>query len=313
MIFTKMFAAPDPLPSWNDGPSKNAIINFVRAVTSPGTVFVPLADRIAVFDEDGTLWVEQPMYTEVVFAIQMVLGLSVQHPDWAKKKPFSTIIDGDLEGIKSFTAHDIALLIAATHTGMDIDKFHDLVASWLKVSKHPRFQKLYTELIYKPMLEVMDYLKQNQFQVFIVSGGGQEFMRSFADSLYQLPPGHIIGSTGKVKYEYKNGKPLLEKIPEVLFVNDKQGKPEGINLFIGKKPIIAFGNSTGDQQMLEWTQSNNTKTLNMLVNHDDPVREYAYGPNSKIGTFSVDLMNEAHKQGWHIISMKNDWKEIFAP
>lgn len=310
---TGIVAHSDPLPSWNEGSTKNAILNYMKEITQEGGAnYIALQDRIATFDEDGTMWVEQPLYTEYVYSLERVKALAPDHPEWKTTEPFKSILTGDFEAVKDFDMHDIELLIGATHAGMTIEQFHQEVRNWLKVAQHPRFKKPYTELVYQPMLEVMQFFKDNQFQVYIVSGGGQEFMRSFAEKLYGLPSGHIIGTTGKVKYEYRDGHPVLLKLPEVLFINDKVGKPAGINLVIGKRPVAAFGNSIGDQQMLEWTQSNKLKTIQLLVHHDDAVREYAYGPNSKIGTFSNALMEEANKRGWVIISMKNDWKVIFT-
>lgn len=314
LSMVRSICAIDPLPSWNEGDAKKAILEFVRETTTPDIPnYIPHNERIAVFDNDGTLWVEQPLYTEYVFAIDNIKDLSVKHPEWKKEEPFKAILSGDTHSIRNYDAHDFGMLIAATHTGMTLEEFHQMVNRWLSYAKHPRYQRPYTHLVYQPMIEVMQLLKDNEFHVYIVSGGGQEFMRAFAEKLYHLPPSHIIGTTGKVKYEFVGGKPVLKKIPQLLFVDDKQGKPEGINLFIGKRPVIAFGNSVGDQQMLEWTQSNKKwKTLQLLVHHDDDEREYAYGPNSEVGTFSEALMSEAKEQRWIVISMKNDWRIIFS-
>ena len=305
-------AVSDPLPSWNEGATKESIINFVKEVTDEGSKnYIPPKNRIATFDEDGTLWVEQPLYAEFFFALETIKSLAPEHPELANKEPFKSILSGDADAIKNLNEHDMEQLIGITHSGMTLDEFHQRVNDWLKKATHPRFKKPFTDLVYQPMLEAMQLLRDNQFLIFIASGGGQEFIRVFAEQLYGTPPGHIIGTTGKVKYEYRDGHPVLIKLPEVLFVDVNGGKPEGINLIIGQRPVIAFGNSTGDQQMLEWTQGNKGKTLELLVHHDDPVREYAYGPDSKIGTFSVALMDEAKKQNWKVISMKNDWKVIF--
>jgi len=302
----------DPLPSWNSGPAKAKIIQFIHDVTQEGGKdYIPVEDRIVAFDEDGTLWVEQPIYTEFFYAIESIKIMASQHPEWQTKEPFKTILAGDLEGIKNFYPYEMVELMAATHAGMALDQFHEKVAAWLKSALHPRYKRPFTDLVYQPMLEVMELFRKHEFQIYIVSGGGQEFMRVFAEGLYQLPPSHIIGTTGKLKYAYNNGHPQLFKLPELLFINDKQGKPEGINLMIGKRPVAAFGNSIGDQQMLEWTQENKGRTLEYLVHHDDSIREYAYGPNSKVGTFSTALMDEAKEKGWEVISMKNDWKVIF--
>lgn len=309
-------ATQDPLPSWNETPTKKKILGFIKQIIDPSSShFVKPEDRIAAFDEDGTLWVEQPLYTEFFFAIQRIKEMTPNHPEWNNIQPFQAIISNDLGTIKKFSPEEIVKLIAVTHSGMSIDEFHTLVKDWMNKAIHPRYKKNFTELVYQPMREVMDLLKSHGFSIYIVSGGGQEFMRAFAEKLYGIPPGHIIGTTGKVKYQYNTGSPELEKLPSILFVNDKEGKPEGMNLIIGKRPIIAFGNSVGDQQMLEWTQANpenSRNSLQILIHHDDARREYAYGANSKIGTFSDQLMTEAIKNRWIVVSMKNDWKTIFS-
>jgi phosphoglycolate phosphatase-like HAD superfamily hydrolase len=306
------WAAIDPLPSWNEGANKSAIIGFINDVTKEGGEFyIRPEDRVVTFDEDGTLWVEHPIYTEMLFAFDRVKALAPNHPEWANIEPYKSIIAGDFGAIKGFEAKDIEELIAATHTGMTLNEFHETVNQWLKIAVHPRFKKPFTELVYLPMLEVMQLFKDNQFQVFIASGGGQEFMRSFAERLYGLPPGHIIGTAGQMQYQYQNGNPVLLKVPKLMFIDDKSGKPEGINLMIGKIPVAAFGNSIGDKEMLEWTQLTKGKSLQFLVHHDDAVREYSYGPDTKVGTFSDALMEEAKAKGWHVVSMKNDWKVIF--
>lgn len=302
----------DPLPSWNEGIAKKTILDFVSEVTKEGSdAYIPEEDRIVTFDEDGTLWVEQPLYVEFFYTLDALKELAKTNPKWANLEPYRTILSGNLQAISSIKEHEIVQMVAMTHAGMTVENFHQKVNSWISTTLHPRFKKPFTSLVYKPMLEVMQLFKDNDFKAYIVSGGGQEFIRSFAERVYGLKPGRIIGTAGKVKYEYIQGNPALLKIPEILFIDDKTGKPEGINLIIGQKPVAAFGNSIGDRQMLEWTQSNNTKTIELLVHHDDPVREYAYGPDSKIGTFSDDLMEEAIQRKWIVISMKNDWKVIF--
>lgn len=302
----------DPLPSWQNGTAKNSIIQFVKdVIQKDGENFIPQEERIATFDQDGTLWVEQPIYTQLFFAIDRVKIQASKHPEWQYKEPFKSILSNDHKALKKLTEKDIELIIAATHTGMSVDEFQKIVSAWLEKSIHPKFRKPFTDLVYQPMLEVIQLLKLNGFKTYIVSGGGQEFMRVYAEKVYGIPPEQIIGSTGKVKYEYRNGQPILLKLPEVLFIDDKTGKPEAINLFIGRRPIAAFGNSTGDQQMLEWTQGSKGKHLELLVHHDDAEREYAYGEDSKIGTFSKSLMDEAREKGWIVVSMKNDWKTIF--
>ncbi len=302
----------DVLPSWNDGVAKRSIIQFVKDVTDQANeAYIKPEDRIATFDEDGTLWVEQPLYAQVFFAIDSLKSRAFQHPEWKNREPFKTILSGNLEALQKLSPKDIEHILAFTHTGMTVEEFHQQVSNWLEKAVHPRFKRPFTELVYQPMLEVIQLLRDNQFDIYIVSGGGQEFIRAFAEKVYKIPPSHVIGTASKVKYEYRNGHPVLLKAPSLLFVDDKAGKPEGINLIIGKRPVAAFGNSIGDQQMLEWTQDGPGKRLELLVYHDDAAREYAYGPNSTIGTFTVVLMDEAIKQGWIVVSMKNDWKIIF--
>ena len=297
----------DPLPSWNDGPIKEALLKFVEDAEA-----IPVAERIAVFDQDGTLWVEQPLYTQVFFALDSIKALADKHPSWKNEEPFKTILEGKYHEFKNFTAADIEKIMIATHSGMTVEEYAERVKNWMVTARHPRYDRPFTQLIYQPMLEVINLLKQNQFQVYIVSGGGQEFIRTYAEKVYGIPPQNVIGTAGKLQYHYQEGDPVLKKLPEVLFVDDKAGKPEAINLFIGRRPVAAFGNSVGDQQMLEWTQASPTPRFELLVHHDDPEREYAYGPDSKIGRFSEALMQEANAQGWHVVSMKNDWKEIFS-
>lgn len=305
--------AADPLPSWNEGQPKKAIMQFINETTSPGSKdYRAPKDRIAVFDQDGTLWVEQPIYTQFFFAIDTIQELAKKNPSWKNKEPFQSIIEGDLEKIQNFSIQDIEKIIAISHTNTTVKEFKDNVRSWLNKTVHPRFKKTYTELIYQPMLEVIKYFNDHGYKVYIVSGGGQEFIRTYSEKSYGIPPEQVIGSVGKVKYEYRNGRPTLVKIPEVFFIDDKTGKPEAINFFIGKRPAAAFGNSDGDQQMLEWSQSSKGKSFQLLVHHDDPVREYKYDTSSKVGTFSQALMEEAKKNGWVIVSMKNDWKVVFS-
>lgn len=305
--------AQDPLPSWNEGCVKRAIIQFVSDTTRPESKYcVNLEDRIVVFDQDGTLWVEQPLYTQLNFAFDQIKALASTHPEWKNREPYQAIIDDNFEKIKKFPVQDIEKIIAATHANMTVEEFKVCVEKWLENAVHPRFQKSYTKLIYKPMLEVIQYFKSHGYKAYIVSGGGQEFIRVYSEKVYGIPAEQIIGSTWRVKYEYQDGKPSLMMLPEVLFISDKTGKPEAINLIIGKKPVAAFGNSDGDRQMLEWSESSNGKSFQLLVHHDDPIREYQYDVDSKIGTFSLVLKEEALKKGWHIVSMKNDWKVIFS-
>jgi phosphoserine phosphatase len=307
-------AQTDPLPSWNEGPTKQAIVEFVKATTDQASPkFVPPEARIATFDNDGTLWVEQPIYTQVTFAIDRVVALAPKHPEWKEQEPFKAILGRDREAMAKFTLQDIEKIVAVTHSGMTVEAFAGIVKEWVAGAKHPRFKRPYTELVYQPMLEVMKYLRANGYRTYIVTGGGQEFVRAIAESVYGVPPEQVIGTAGQTKYGYgKDGKPTLVNVPKVLLIDDKAGKPEAINFFIGRRPYAAFGNSTGDQQMLEWTQGGDGARLMVLVHHDDATREYAYGPTSKIGSFPDALMAEAKKRGWVVISMKNDWKRIFA-
>ena len=305
--------AQDPLPSWNDTAPKKAIIAFVEKVTKErSSDFVPPNERIATFDNDGTLWCEQPMYFQLFFALDRVKMLAPQHPEWKTKEPFASLLKGDVKGALAGGEHAILEIIVATHAGMTTAEFEKIVADWIATAKHPKFKRPYTECIYQPMVELLAYLRANGFKTFIVSGGGIEFMRPWTEKVYGVPPEQVVGSSIKTKYEMRDGKPALMRLPEMNFIDDKAGKPVGINSHIGRRPIAAFGNSDGDQQMLEWTQAGSGARLMMLVHHDDAAREFAYGAESKIGTFSDALMVEAKKDGWTVISMKDDWKTIFA-
>jgi hypothetical protein len=306
-------SAQDPLPSWNDGPVKQAIVSFVEKVTKDGSPdFVPPPERVATFDNDGTLWCEQPMYFQLFFALDRVKTLAPQHPEWKTKEPFASLLKGDVKGALAGGEHAILEIIVATHAGMTTAEFEKIAADWIATAKHPKFKRPYTECIYQPMVELLAYLRANGFKTFIVSGGGIEFMRPWTEKVYGVPPEQVVGSSIKTKYEMRGGKPVLMRLPEMNFIDDKAGKPVGINSHIGRRPIAAFGNSDGDQQMLEYTQGGDGARLMMLVHHDDAAREFAYGAESKIGTFSDALMAEAKKSGWIVISMKDDWKKIFA-
>jgi phosphoglycolate phosphatase-like HAD superfamily hydrolase len=303
---------------WNDGPARQAILNFVQAVTdkSKPTYVLP-EDRIATFDQDGTLWVEHPLYTQAMFALDRVRILAPSHPAWKNKQPFSAVLAVDQAAIARFSEHDWTEIIAATHAGMSTEEFLDIVTKWLATARHPVFKRPYTELIYQPMLEVMEYLRANGFRTYIVTGGGQEFVRAYAQRVYGVSPEQVIGSSIVTDYAVENGKPELMRVPRVFFIDDGKGKAIGINLFIGKRPYAAFGNSEGDREMLEWTGAGDGVPLKMLVHHDDARREFAYGPagglpDTKVGTFPDSLMNEAKDNGWTIISMKRDWKQIFS-
>jgi phosphoglycolate phosphatase-like HAD superfamily hydrolase len=304
----------DPLPSWNDGPAKKAIRDFVRATTDATSPrFVPPEQRIATFDQDGTLWVEQPIYTQAMFAFHQVKELASKHPEWKDQEPFRSIVSGDRAAMAKFTIQDFAHVVAATHSGMSDEEFRAMVKQWLATAKHPRFHRPYTELVYQPMREAIQYLRASGFKTYIVTGGGQEFVRVYAEMVYGVPPEQVIGSAGKTKYTYgKDGKPMLVKLPELLILDDGTGKPETINLVIGRRPYAAFGNSDGDRQMLEWTQAGDGARLMMLVHHDDAGREYAYDTKSHVGIFSDALMAEAKGRGWTVISMKTDWNRVFA-
>jgi phosphoserine phosphatase len=308
----------DPLPSWNDGPTKRAILELVRAATDrTGARFVAAEDRIATFDQDGTLWVEHPLYTQAMFALDRVRVLAPTHPDWKKTEPFKSILAGDTAAIARLPESDWETILAATHAGMTTDAFVDDVGRWFVTARHPRFHRPYTDLVYQPMLEAMRLLRANGFKTYIVTGGGQEFVRAYAARVYDVPPEQVIGSTLLTRFEAHEGRPALLREPKVFLIDDRGGKPVAINLFIGKRPIVAFGNSSGDAEMLRWTEAAPGARLMVLVNHDDDVREYAYGPagglpDTKVGAFPQALMDEAKKSGWQVVSMKNDWNHIFA-
>jgi len=307
-------AADDPLPSWNDGKAKQSIVDFVAKVTKEGSPdFVPVAARIATFDNDGTLWAEQPLYFQLFFALERVKALAPQHPEWQTKEPFASLLKGDVKAALAGGERAIVEIVMATQAGMTIEEFDKIVQDWIATAKHPKTGRLLTEMVYQPMLELLGYLRANGFKTFIVSGGGIEFMRPWTEKVYGIPPEQVVGSSGKLKFEMRDGKPVLVKLPELDFIDDKVGKPIGIQQHIGRRPIAAVGNSDGDQQMLEWTQGGGGARLMMLVHHDDAVREFAYGAESHIGTFSDALMAEAKKSGWTVISMKDDWKTIFPP
>src|SRR5438874_3565521 len=305
--------AQDQLPSWNDGATKKSITDFIAKVTTEGSPdFVPPNARIATFDNDGTLWCEQPLYFQLLFALDRVKTLAPQHPEWKTKEPFASLLKGDVKGALAGGERTMLEIIIVTHAGMTTADFEQIVKDWIATAKHPKFKRPYTECIYQPMVELLAYLRANGFKTFIVSGGGIEFMRPWTEKVYGIPPEQVVGSSIKTKYEMRDGKPVLMRLPEMNFIDDKAVKPVGINEHIGRRPIAAFGNSDGDQQMLEWTQAGSGARLMMLVHHDDAAREFTYGAESKIGTFSDALMVEAKKDGWTVISMKDDWKTIFA-
>ena len=315
-------AQTDPLPSWNEGAAKKAIVEFVQATTTQGSPkFVPPAERIATFDQDGTLWVSHPMYSQVMFVLDRVPAVVKAKPDLAKVAPFSTVLEilkGDRAAVAKLTMPDLEKLVAATSTGMSVDEFQAEAKKWLAEARDPRWKKPYTELTYLPMQEVLKYLRANGYKTYIVTGGGQDFVRVYSEAVYGVPPEQVVGSALGTRYGYdKGGKPFLTKEPKLLLNDDNAGKPEGIHLMIGRRPYAAFGNSTGDRQMLEYTKAGDGARLSMLVLHDDAKREYAYGPakglpNTKVGTFPQGLYDEAMKQGWIVISIKDDWKRVFA-
>jgi phosphoserine phosphatase len=313
------FAQPnDPLPSWSAGPAKQAILDFVRTTTDKrGSNYVPPEDRIAVFDQDGTTWVEHPIYSQVLFAYDRVAVLAPQYPEWKTIQPFRAVLARDKAAMEKFTTKDLEAIIMATHTGMSVETFQKIAENWMATAMHPRFHKRITEMVYQPMLEVMRYLRVNGYRNYIVTGGGQDFVRSYARQVYGIPPEHIIGTALHTRYEYDRGQGILMREPKLLFENNLSGKPEDIHLFLGKRPQAAFGNSTGDQQMLEYTGAGGGARLMQLVLHDDAAREYAYGPaqglpDTRVGTFSQALYDEAKAKGWTVISMKNDWKNVFG-
>jgi phosphoglycolate phosphatase-like HAD superfamily hydrolase len=299
------------LLSWNDGTAKKAIVEFVAKVTKEGSPdFVPAAQRVATFDNDGTLWAEQPLYFQFLFAIDRVKALAPQRPEWKNKEPFASLLKGDLKGALSGGERALLQIVAATHSGMTTDEFETILKDWLASATHPKFKRPYTAIVYQPMLELLDYLRANGFKTFIVSGGGVEFMRAFAEKVYGIPPEQVIGSAGKQKFELRNGKPVLVKLPEVDFINDKEGKPIAIQKIIGRRPIAAFGNSDGDLQMLQWTCAGPGTRLCLFVHHTDAQREWAYDRKSAIGRFEQGL-DEAKAKGWTVVSMKDDWNGVF--
>ena len=309
--------AADPLPSWNDGPAKQSIITFVEKVTKEGSPeFVPVAERIATFDNDGTLWCEQPLPVQLYFALDRVKTLAPSHPEWKTKEPFASLLKGDLKTALAGGDHALVELLMATHTGNTTVEFEQIVKDWIATAKHPKTGRLFPDMTYQPMLEVLAYLRANGFKNFIVSGGGIEFMRPWTEAVYGIPPEQVVGSSVKTKFEMRDGKPVLVRLPQLNFNDDKADKPVGINQHIGRRPIAAFGNSRGDQEMLEYTQGGNGARFELIVLHDDAAREYAYGPaqglpDVKLGAFTQAVYDEAKKAGWTVVSMKDDWKTVF--
>jgi hypothetical protein len=310
---TTAATASDPLPSWNQSAARKAIVDFVaKTTTQGGPGFVPASDRIAVFDNDGTLWAEQPIYVQLAFALDRVKTLAPNHPEWKTRQPFKAVIDGDTKAVMASGQAGLMQIIAASHAGTTIEEFETIVADWIASARHPQTKRRYDEMVYQPMLDVLTYLRSNGYKTFIVSGGGVEFMRPWAERVYGIPPEQVVGSRIKMKYEVRNGVPQILKLPEIDLVDDKAGKPVGIQQVIGRRPTIAFGNSDGDFEMLEWTTSGKGPRLGVIVHHTDASREWAYDRDSHIGQL-VRGLDEAPKRGWIIVDMKNDWNVIYPP
>jgi len=299
------------LPSWQDAEARRAIVGFVQTVTDPtSSDYVPPAERVAVFDNDGTLWSEQPAYFQLLFALDRVRALAPQHPEWKTTQPFKAALEGDMAALAAGGEHALLELVMATHAGNTTEEFRAIVRQWLSTARHPKLGRPYTELVYQPMLELLGYLRANGFKTFIVSGGGIEFVRAFAEDVYGIPPEQVVGSSIKTKYEVRGGQPVLLRLPELNFIDDKAGKPVGINQHIGRRPILAFGNSDGDFEMLEWTTSGAGPRLGLLVHHDDAGREFAYDRDSSVGRLNRGL-DESAARGWIVVSMKDDWRHIY--
>ncbi|MEH6706233.1 MAG: HAD family hydrolase [Galbibacter orientalis] len=308
---TTVVEQADPLPSWNDGKTKKAIIEYVTDVTTKESAnFIPIADRIATFDNDGTLWSEQPIYFQFFFALDRIKTMAPEHPEWKSKQPFKAVLENNMEELMKQGEKGLLQIVMATHAGTTTDEFENLVTDWIATAQHPTKKKLFTEMVFQPMLELLQYLRDNDFKTFIVSGGGIEFMRPWAEEVYGIPKNQVIGSSVKTEYDYNNGSPIIKRLPAIDLVDDKEGKPVGINRYIGRKPVFAAGNSDGDLQMLRWTDANKYKTFKLYVHHTDANREWAYDRKSHIGTFDKAL-DEATEKGWTIASMKDDWKVVY--
>jgi len=313
LLLSAASVVADPLPSWNNGDAKQAITRFVTDVTNAGGEdFVPAAERIAVFDNDGTLWVEQPLYTQLAFVLDRVQALAPAHPEWKEQQPFKAALEGDLATLGAAGREGLMQLLMATHAGMTSEEFSDIVTDWLSQARHPRFERPYTELVYQPMLELLAYLRANGFKTYIVSGGGVDFMRPWTERVYGIPPEQVVGSVIALKYEEREGAPALIREAEVAFVDDKAGKPVGIWRHIGRRPILAFGNSDGDLQMLEWTTAGAGRRLGLILHHDDAEREYAYDRKSHFGKLDKAL-DAAASEGWTVVSVQSDWNRVFPP
>jgi phosphoserine phosphatase len=311
LLTFSLSAVADPLPTWNDGPSKQAITEFVEAVTTEGgPEFVTPSERIAVFDNDGALWIEQPMYTQLAFVLDRLRALAPDHPEWKEKQPFKAALEGDYVTVGDAGMAGLMELLMATHAGVTSDEFEQVASDWIAEARHPRFERPYTELVYQPMLELLQYLRDNGFKTFIVSGGGIAFMRPWTERVYGIPPDQVVGSQIALEYEVRDGEPVLVRKPEIAFIDDKAGKPVGIQQHIGRRPILAFGNSDGDYQMLQWTTAGPGRRLGLILHHDDAEREYAYDRDSHFGRLDKGL-DDAKANGWVVVSMKTDWAQIF--
>ncbi len=313
LLLVASAVAAEPLPSWNAGPAKSAITEFVAAVTDPdGADFVPEAERIAVFDNDGTLWVEQPIYTQLAFALDRIQALAAEHPEWREQQPFKAALQGDKETLAKSGNEGLMQLLMASHAGMSTTKFATIAENWIETARHPRFERPYTDLVYQPQLELLEYLRDNGFSTYIVSGGGVAFMRPWTERVYGIPPEQVVGSEIALEYQVQDGVPVIIRQPEIAFIDDKAGKPVGIWRRIGRRPILAFGNSDGDYQMLEWTTAGEGRRLGLLVHHDDAEREYAYDREGHIGRLDKGL-DDAAAKGWTVVSMQRDWRQVFPP
>jgi len=311
LLFVPTLVLADVLPSWNKGETRQSIIQFVEAVTKKsGPDYVLPAERIAVFDNDGTLWVEQPLYTQMYFTLDRIKVLAKDHPEWKSEEPFKSVLAGDLKSVMAGGHEALGKLLLAGHAGMSTEVFSQLVKDWMATAKHPRFKRPFTELVYQPMLELLDYLRANGFKTFIVSGGGIEFMRPWTEAVYGIPPEQVVGSSIETQFQMKGGKPVLMRIPQIDFIDDKEGKPVGIQMHIGRRPIAAFGNSDGDLQMLQWTGAGSGKRFCLYVHHTDADREWAYDRDSGVGRLDKGLQ-EAKAKGWTVVDMKKDWKSVF--
>ncbi|MDG3584049.1 HAD family hydrolase [Galbibacter pacificus] len=308
---SKPIAAADPLPSWNNGKTKKAIMDYVEEVTNENSErFIPKVDRIATFDNDGTLWSEKPIYFQFFFAIDRVKAMAADHPEWKNKQPFKAVLENDMPTLMKQGEKGLLEIIMATHAGVSTDEFEAIVKDWIATAQHPEKKKPYTDLVYQPMLELLNYLRMNDFKTFIVSGGGIEFMRPWAEEVYGIPKNQVIGSSIQTQYFYNDGKPIIKRLAKIDLIDDKEGKPVGINRYIGRKPVFAGGNSDGDLQMLRWTDANEYKSFKLYVHHTDSIREWSYDRKSPVGTFDKAL-DEANEKGWTIASMKDDWKVIY--